>query len=795
MSKTLNKNNSPLVSGGLRQIFTTPIVVCLVIFAVVALFSTFVSFSYYEETSTLFSDLKYELKSQDPFYIIYTYYSDVYVGMLLGFLLAFFQFRFLSEKDACYTKLSFGMKRKALFLSNAFYPLACAVFIVFISKLSAVIVNIFYLGLHVNIIKMFVLSTLATVIPIIFAFAVTVIANVITTRKLETILLTASVMALPYTLSALTRNIFSITLFGYGEDPLAPNEISNLIYKINPAEMLFDFGEFYYFSYGVTEKTAFGAEILWCIICIGACIGALLLTANFFEKRFKPENCGKKGASKLSLTLISFTASALLSTVIIENTGPDYTFTVIKPVTRILSGLVVGSVVAIIINLLVMLGKKKIKQGLLGIGISAGVMGLLIVIGLTGCFGFSTKVPDTDDIESISISAPFDDMYENAYNYYFEEAHSLSYIDTAYKEDFEIVKDIHKSALITKGVTGTSIDHEIEYTLKNGDVIRRYYYDVSEETAMESIKLWDTKAVKEYYKVKLNQGKPEETTEDAEILESRDDYYYFDNQPISTVNPLVIASKDLTLTVLSRFSDENPDKTITHKIMLEIMGALYKDICTLSAEEWFMPEEQYGALIFDSASITQPNVVPEFNDVFSELNYIFYVNSNMTNTVNTLKKYGYFQYFECTKEVEKAHIVTADNFASFLQALISVDTPPASENIYNEAVKHGTYYTTYNFYREDYLYGCGYMAPLLPDDFSDDDSGAFSGVYTDVYPEHFAYFSDESLPLPPTKELTNKAEAKKLVQNAFMAYNLGNSGEFIVAKFTDGSYTILAIPE
>lgn len=794
MSKSLKKNNSPLVSGGLRQIFTTPIVVCLVIFAIVALFSTFVSFSYYEETSTLFTDLKYELKSQDPFYIIYTYYSDVYVGMLLGFLLAFFQFRFLSEKDACYTKLSFGMKRKALFLSNAFYPLACAVFIVFISKLAAVIVNIFYLGFHVNIIKMFILSTLATVIPIIFAFAVTVIANVITTRKLETILLTASVMALPYAISGLIRNIFSITLFGYGEDPLAPNEISNLIYKINPAEMLFDFGEFYYFSYGVTEKTAFGGEILWCIICIGACIGALLLTASFFEKRFKPENCGKKGASKLSLTLISFTASSLLSTVIIENTGPDYTFTVIKPVTRILSGLVVGSVAAIIINLLVMLGKKKIKQGLLGAGISAGVMGLLIVIGLTGCFGFSTKIPDIEDISSIYVYVPFDDMYENTPNSYFEESYTCTYLDITDKDDFEIIKNIHQSAIKTKGISETSVACDIEYTLKNGDVIRRYYYDVSEETAMESIKLWDTKAVKEYYKVKLNQGKPEETTEDAELLESRDDYYY-DNQPLSTVNPLVIASKDLTLTVLSRFSDENPDKTITYEIMLEIMGALYKDICTLSAEEWFMPEEQYGALIFDSASRTQPNVVPEFNDVFSELNYTFYVNSNMTNTVNTLKKHGYFQYFECTKEVEKAHIVTADNLASYIQALYSVDTPADTENIYKEAVKHGIYYTINNSYRGDYLYGCGYLAPLQPDDFSDDDSGAFSGVYTDDYPEQFAYFSDESLPLPPTKELTNKAEAKKLVQNAFMAYNLGNSGEFIVAKFTDGSYTILAIPE
>ncbi|MBO5066422.1 MAG: hypothetical protein J6D06_09940 [Clostridia bacterium] len=784
MIKSSDKTKSASVSVSLRQIFTTPIVVCLAIFAVVALFSTFISFSYYEETGTLFSDLNNELKSQDPFYIIYTYYSDVYVGALVGFLLALFQFRFLSEKDACYTRLSFGIKRKALFLNNAFYPLICAVFIVFISRLSSVIVNIIYLGFHVNILKMFVLSTLATVIPIIFSFTVTVIANVITTRKLETILLTASVIALPYAISGLIRNIFSITLFGYGENLYSENEINNLLYNLNSITMLFDYGEFDYFSYGITEKTAFGGEILWCIICIGACIGALLLTASFFEKRFKPENCGKKGVSKLSLTLISFTPSVLLSSVIIEQTNPDYTYTAIKPVTRILLGLAVGSVAAIIINLLVMLGKKKIKQGLLGIGISAGVMGLLIIIGLTGCFGFSTKIPDIEDISSIYVYVPFDDMYENTPNSYFEESYAYTSLDITDKDDFEIIKNIHQSAIKTKGISETSVACDIEYTLKNGDVIRRYYYDVSETTAMESIKLWNTKAVKEYYKVKLNQGKPEEATEDAELLESRDDYYY-DNQPLSTVNPLVIASKDLTLTVLSRSSDENPDKTITYEIMLEIMGALYKDICTLSAEEWFMPEEQYGALIFDSASTIHQDGV-EFNDVFSELNYTFYVNSNMTNTVNTLKKHGYFQYFECTKEVEKAHIVTADNLTRFIQAIYSFETPATSESIYNEAVKHGIYYTVNNSYREDYLVlGCGYL--------SDYSGNVMLDYYLDPDYKYDTMVSG-GIEEPPQKEIT-PTEAKNLIKKSFMAYNLGNSGEFLVVKYTDSSCTILALPE
>ena len=788
MSKSLNKTNTSVVSEDLRQIFTTPIIVCLVIFAVIALFSTFVSFSYYEEAGTLFSDLKYELKSQDPFYIIYTYYSDVYVGMLFGFLLAFFQFRFLSEKDACYTKLSFGMKRKSLFLSNAFYPLVCAVFIVFISKLAAVIINIIYLGFHINIIKMFVLSTLATIIPIIFAFAVTVIANIITTRKLETILLTASVMALPYTISVLIRNIFSITLFGYGDDPLAQNEISNLLYKINPAEMLFDFGEFYYFSYGVTEKTAFGAELLWCIICIGACIGALLLTASFFEKRFKPENCGKKGASKLSLTLISFIASSLLSTVIIENTSPDYTFTAIKPVTRILSGLVIGSVAAIIINLLVMLGKKKIKHGLLGAGISVGLHVIIIVIGLTGCFGFSTKVPDTEDISSIYVYVPFDDMYENTYNSYFEESYAYTSIDVTDAADFEIVKNIHKSAIKTKGISETSVACDIEYTLKNGDVIRRNYVDISEETAMESIKLWDTKAVKDYYKVKLNQGLVEkDTLIDAEAFYDYDkDYLYYSANPISPVDYLIIVSKDNRMTELSPSGNIAENFVPTRETIREITEALYKDICTLSAEEWFMPEEQYGALVFDSGVRNSATTsVLLFDDVFSELHTVFYINSNMTNTINVLKKYDYMRFFDCFKSVEKAHIVTADNLARFIQALNSVDTTTASEDIYKETVKHGTYYTINNSYREDYLVlGCGYLSDYSGDvmlDYLEPDYSSDTMVSGEI---------EE----PPQKEIT-PTEAKALIKKSFMAYNLGNSGEFLVIKYAGGSCIILALPE
>ena len=757
MSK--NKTSSPLVSVSLRQVFSTPIIVCLVIFAIYSLLTQFIDIFYYDIDETLFSNLQLEAKTTDPNYCILMPYESVYIGLALGFLLGFFQFGFLSDKNACYTRLSFGTKRKAIFYSNAFYPLACTFFIIVVSKLLSVIVNVYYLGLHSNIIKMFFLSVLSSFIPIIFSFTVTTVANILTTRKIETALLTVSVIVLPFLLSALIRNIFTITLFGYGDDAYSFNEIYTLLEKLNPVEMIINIGDFDYFCYGITEEIAFGGEFAWCIFCICACIGAMLLTASFFEKRFMPENCGKKGVSKLSLTLISFTASVLVCLFILENTSSYYYYIDFQPPTKVILCVIFGTLSAILINLLTNLGKGKIKQGLAGAGFSILVQALIAVIGLTGCFGFSNKIPDAEDILEIRVLVPFDDMYEISSNYYFTDGSSYSYLDITDPQDFDIVREIHQSALNTRGVNETNVACDIEYVLKDKSTIKRYYYYVSEETAAKSIKLWDTKAVKEHYKVKLNQGEPETITVDSEII--KNSYLYNPCVPISTKDYITIVSKDNRMTELSP-QDNISEKFIpTEDIKLEIMSALYKDICTLSAEEWFMPEKQYGALVFDTGTRSSSNSsVLLFEDVFSEYNSVFYINSNMKNTVSVLEKYDYMHFFDCFKTIENAHIVTADNLAKWVQT--NNYYTEASESIYeNTSVKHGTYYTVNNPGKTSYLVnGCEYSTTSY-DTFYDNYTAPYdyNTIYEGVYADDVIY---EPAPPPPIKEITNTAEAKDI---------------------------------
>ena len=694
--KNTSDNKNTLVSNSLKQIFSVSTIVCLAVFAISSIYYTFVHTSYFSETThTLFQSLRTSAATASPYYVLYSNYNEKYIAVAVGLLLGFFQLSFLSDKNACYTRLSFGLKRKSMLLGNCFYPLAIAIFIVFVTKLFSAIANIYYVGLHVNIIKLFVYSFLSLVVDILFSFSVTAIASIITARKFESILLTACAVSLPSIISGIIAPLFSATLYGYGYANY--NYYDSAIFNTLATADVTQTSSFYdtleYFTCGVTENLPLATGIVCCVICICVCIGVLLFIANYFKKRFKPENCGKRGASKLSLTVISLTASSLIAATVLENTAYDnYTmsYNTMSLGFRMILCVILGTIAAVAINLLVMLGKKKLKYGFIGAGISVVMQLIIIIIGLTGCFGFSTEPPNIQNISSIEILIPFSDMFENDSNDYFSDADGYTHIGLTEAEDFKIIQNIHKTAIETKGEEETALSCEIKYTLKDGSTVSRYYYNISEETAAQYLKLWDTKAAKNYYKELLNQTAPDEITQPDKGF---NEYFFNSYANMKTYGipldyNLIIVSKDNRTTELSS-GNISENFVPTEKVKLEIMAALYKDICTLSAEEWFMPQEQYGALIFDTGSrYIATDSHPIFEDVFQEQNTVFYINSNMTNTVNVLKKYDYMRFFDCFKNIEQAHIVTADNLAKYLQGLSFISLDNYSEYVNNESVLH-----------------------------------------------------------------------------------------------------------
>lgn len=251
--------------------------------------------------------------------------------------------------------------------------------------------------------------------------------------------------------------------------------------------------------------------ILWTILTALLFVFGLLML-----KRRKVEICGFSGRSKtLNFLLTAMLSVSAGSTIVAVNfyfsqiTGKQYLITGI--ITVLLSA-VIFVVFDIMLNLSFKALKKDWKYGLVHVALTVAVMLSLY----TGFFGYSSRVPDTDSIESASVSAPdillgsyrtrADELKFNANSgyylafdedgnpvginsgcYYRSNADERRIIIDGFKSESDInaVRGLHKR-LIASGrkVVSSSEDYSeravrstviIKYKLKNGrEIIREY---------------------------------------------------------------------------------------------------------------------------------------------------------------------------------------------------------------------------------------------------------------------------------------------------------------------------------
>jgi len=250
---------------------------------------------------------------------------------------------------------------------------------------------------------------------------------------------------------------------------------------------------------------------LWAILTALLFVFGLLML-----KRRKVEICGFSGRSKtLNFLLTAMLSVSAGSTIVAVNfyfsqiAGKQYLITGI--ITVLLSA-VIFVVFDIMLNLSFKALKKDWKYGLVHVALTVAVMLSLY----TGFFGYSSRVPDTDSIESASVSAPdillgsyrtrADELKFNANSgyylafdedgnpvginsgcYYRSNADERRIIIDGFKSESDInaVRELHKR-LIASGrkVVSSSEDYSeravrstviIKYKLKNGrEIIREY---------------------------------------------------------------------------------------------------------------------------------------------------------------------------------------------------------------------------------------------------------------------------------------------------------------------------------
>ena len=331
---------------------------------------------------------------------------------------------------------------------------------------------------------------------------------------------------------------------------------------------------------------------------------------------------------------------------------------------------------------------------------------VFFIIFSGGLFGYSSEIPDEDEIKSVKIVSPHHILMEDALstdsmlalypqNSAINRPHYASYSDDSLsysfysnetftgiiyskQEDIARVTDIHKK-LIEDGrikdnapdAVGTYI--EISYTLKDGSIVKRYYSEATEELVWNLILLNDTDSVR--YTLKDYLGTTTHNTD--EYID-----YLFKTYSNSDECPTISTQKyndlyhDYSIYSSSKASDFifNPcflfPKDMSKGYNLgyidaELYKAIAADIENMSAKQYYAhsAEDEIGILSFGLSSYYTIDddgymvhgeiyTIPEGDNGMSSWNLNSWdvktvvLTKDMTNTIKYLEKHDLMKHFE-----------------------------------------------------------------------------------------------------------------------------------------------------
>lgn len=421
--------------------------------------------------------------------------------------------------------------------------------------------------------------------------------------------------------------------------------------------------------------------ILWAILTALLFVFGLLML-----KRRKVEICGFSGRSKtLNFLLTAMLSVSAGSTIVAVNfyfsqiTDKQYLITGI--ITVLLSA-VIFVVFDIMLNRSFKALKKDWKYGLVHVALAVAVMLSLY----TGFFGYSSRVPDTDSIESASVSAPdillgsyrtrADELKFNANSgyylsfdkdgnpvginsgcYYRSNADERRIIIDGFKSESDInaVRELHKR-LIASGrkVVSSSEDYSeravrstviIKYKLKNGrEIIREYQAvglgDYLSLYSIENTENWNNKIKNELLNIDSEKVFPvlfsgqmdKKTVVDQKFTRGLARAIYEDITSLGADRILCSDSKWLGAAALYRDIASDGVKTVT------AAQAYSPDTDDEDAET---PEDainnawkagNYGEMMTNGS---------EYGD-FGKFKSVIPITEEMTNTVEYLKAHGLY---------------------------------------------------------------------------------------------------------------------------------------------------------
>lgn len=734
----------------------------------------------------------------------------VVISILLGVLL----FRFVTNKKTVNVYYSLGIKRADLYTARLVAGIIMMLAATLIPLAVSLGLNLHYFGSSAMLWRTFLFYAVHNVICVLAGLTISAAVSSCVGTVVESLGFSAVLAAFPsvvtmcvnYSVPAILNGAPGITYYdiypsssSYGDmhlDMTGSTMFGRIISHIN---LLMLNRSSFINSSSVEAMTKEAAKkwaapsltpyILWAVL-----IAAFFVFGLFMFKRRKAEICGFPGRSAVLnfvlCMIASFGAASLI--IYLASKNPDISTWLLIAIL-----LVISMAVFLVLDILVHLSFKALKKDWrIGL-VHVGLMAAFLLSLYTGFFGYSSRVPDVQSIESASISAPnalmgsykLGNGLQSGYNsnlyfgedglkdYYYVGNRSNSLVeDFKDKDDINTVREIHKAMIKAGNLNKTNSDSDdyskrvtsqkviIKYKLKNGrELVRVYNYvpltDYPTLYALEDTKNWNSKIKNELLNI------------DSE-----------------NVIPIV-------------FSAQMDNRiAVDEELTAGLARAIYNDISTLSSDKFLSSNAKYlGSVAFyvnreqredysiyeSSEYVNATSMEDEITEEEEPLSRQETVD-NLAIRDNSQGKYlalGDYSVIPITEEMT--------NTTSFLKAhglyeKLSDESPIVSVRV--KDMGHSTDSVNAR-------YGYGYSSPIFNAFWDDGKSKAVSKTDSTGYTYQFSNYNSGDFMPKDAVTITNKTIVEKLAANAY-GYRFDLTGGYLVEfKRVNGNLTIMYVPK
>ena len=733
----------------------------------------------------------------------------VVISLLLGVLL----FRFVTNKKTVNVYYSLGIKRADLYTARLLAGVFMMLAAVLIPLAVSLGLNLHYFGSSVMLWRTFLFYAVHSTICVLAGLTISAAVSSCVGTTVEAIGFSAVLAAFPsvvtmcvnYSVPAILNGAPDITYYdiypsssSYGDMHLDITDSTIFGRIISHINLLMLNRSSFVNSASVEAMTKEAAKkwtapsltpyILWTVL-----IAAFFVFGLFMFKRRKAEICGFPGRSAvLNFVLCMITSFGAASLIIYFIAYTSQISRWIMVALVIVAAFLVFVILDVILHLSFKALKKDWKIGLVHVGLMAAFLLSLY----TGFFGYSSRVPDIQDIESVSISAPnalmgsyqlgreLSGSYDSSIHYserYLKDSYYVCNRSNSVlegfkdKDDINTVREIHKAMIKAGNLSKMNCDPDdyskrvtsqtviIKYKLKNGrELIRVYNYvplaNYPTLYTLEDTKNWNNKIKDELLNIDSENVIP------IVFSAQMDNRIAVDEELTAGLARAIY--NDITALSSDKFLSSNA----------KYLGSVAFYVNRSQREDYSMYESsEYANATSMTDEITEEETLSRQETVDGFANHedstgrylalgdysVVPITEEMTNTISFLKAHGLYE-----KLSDESPIVSA--------RIADMGDATDSENI---------------------QYHSGYSTPIFNSFWDDGKAKPYSKKDSMGYTYDVINYTSGDLMPKDSKTVTDKATLEKLAANAY-GYRFDLTGGYLVEfKRANGNLTIMYVPK